>query len=299
MFSLEASPPRRLNCLAFSPDGLRLATCGEKGVVKVWSLPARAEERCPTTGRKSNDLVFFGADGSELFALRRGPTLLTRPLPAGKWRERTCPAGAVRLITPVPKAPNAFCHLDGRRGEYLGLVSLPDFSPIRLHQLGQPGFETIDAPQALACSADGNALVCADFGRCHLFSAECVALLGHWGHPVTALVSDIAVSPGGRAVAFCAASTLYFQRLAPDDTRVLHRLGKTHFMAVAWHPSGAFFATANGDGKVDYWDGHTGQHRESFDWKAGKLLDIAFDPTGDRAAACSEAGVVVVWDVDR
>jgi WD40 repeat protein len=68
---------------------------------------------------------------------------------------------------------------------------------------------------------------------------------------------------------------------------------------VAFHPSGAFFATANGDGKVDSWDSHTGERRESFDWGFGKLNDVTFDATGDRAACCSEAGEVVVWDVDR
>ncbi len=61
----------------------------------------------------------------------------------------------------------------------------------------------------------------------------------------------------------------------------------------------AFLATANGDGKIDYWDATTGERRESFDWGVGKLYDIAFDAAGDRAATCSVKGDVVVWDVDR
>ena len=78
-----------------------------------------------------------------------------------------------------------------------------------------------------------------------------------------------------------------------------HALGKTHFLGIAWHPSGAFFATANGDGKIDYWDAQTGQRRESYDWGVGKLNAVVFDPAGDRAACCSERGDVVIWDVDR
>ena len=45
--------------------------------------------------------------------------------------------------------------------------------------------------------------------------------------------------------------------------------------------------------------GHTGERRESFDWGVGKLNDVTFDSTGDRAACCAETGEIVVWDVDR
>jgi WD40 repeat protein len=77
------------------------------------------------------------------------------------------------------------------------------------------------------------------------------------------------------------------------------QIGRTHFLGAAWHPSGDFFATANGDGTVDFWDTRTGARRESFDWEAGKLHDVTFDANGDRAACCSLTGKVVVWDVDR
>ena len=29
------------------------------------------------------------------------------------------------------------------------------------------------------------------------------------------------------------------------------------------------------------------------------ISGIAFDPSGDRAAACSESGQVVIWDIDH
>jgi WD40 repeat protein len=60
-----------------------------------------------------------------------------------------------------------------------------------------------------------------------------------------------------------------------------------------------FFATANGDGKVDFWDSATGERRESFDWGIGKVRCVVFDRAGDRAACSSEAGDVVIWDLDR
>jgi WD40 repeat protein len=58
-------------------------------------------------------------------------------------------------------------------------------------------------------------------------------------------------------------------------------------------------ADGQGDGTVDTWDTRTGERRDSYDWKVGKLNGIAFDTTGDRAAACSATGKIVIWDVDR
>src|SRR5262245_54900058 len=105
------------------------------GLVQVWGLAARAEERCPGAGRGSNDVVFFGAEGRELFVLRRDRALLCKALPSGKWGERTCPAGKFLLIAPAPRRGTAFCYLSGIRGEYLGLVSLTGPSPIWLRRL--------------------------------------------------------------------------------------------------------------------------------------------------------------------
>ena len=65
-----------------------------------------------------------------------------------------------------------------------------------------------------------------------------------------------------------------------------------------FHPSGNFLASANGDGKIDYWS-LSGEPLQSFDWGVGKVNDVTFDPTGDRAACCAQSGDVVVWDVDR
>src|SRR5262249_49866270 len=110
----------------------------------------------------------------------------------------------------------------------------------------------------------------------------------------------IAVSPDGRRLACAAGGQLPLLALHPHRVAVArHQPGRTHFLPVAFHPSGGFFATANGDGKIDYWDARTGEHRQAFDWKVGKLYDVVFDPTGDRAACCSKTGQIVVWDVDH
>jgi WD40 repeat protein len=124
------------------------------------------------------------------------------------------------------------------------------------------------------------------------------ALVHKLGEPKGATVKALALSAHG-AVAWTAGSHLHLWKVDPPQEVAHHSLGRTHFLAVAFHPSGDFFATANGDGKIDYWDARTGAHGEAFDWGVGKLHDVIFDAAGDRAACCSTTGEIVVWDVDR
>jgi WD40 repeat protein len=55
-----------------------------------------------------------------------------------------------------------------------------------------------------------------------------------------------------------------------DDGRQLRswRLPPGNVDYLAFHPSGNFLASANGDGKIDYWS-TDGQPLQSFDWGVG------------------------------
>jgi WD40 repeat protein len=79
--------------------------------------------------------------------------------------------------------------------------------------------------------------------------------------------------------------------------RLLHP-GRAHFNGLCVHPSGAFFATAGGDGCVRFWDVESLRQVRAFKWDVGKLYALAFSPDGSLAAAGAEKGRVVVWDVD-
>ncbi len=288
MFTLRADPPRRLNAVAFSPDGARLAACGEMGAVKLWDLVTRAALKCPGAGRRSADRVFFAADGRELFVNRPG-VLLALPLPAGKWSTRHAAADIVSSATPLGDGLAA-CFAQHGISRRLAVISLADGAPAWARPEGDAWH--------LACSADGRRVASVGGERVAVYDSATGEPVALHERPGEASPTALAISPDGSAAAFCAASNLHFLRL-PEGTHAHHRLGKTHFLGVAWHPSGGFFATVNGDGKVDFWDGHTAERRGSFDWGLGKLTDITFDAAGDRAAACSESGHIILWDIDR
>lgn len=296
MFQLEHPGAGRLNALAISPDGSRLAACGDRGEVQVWDLASRSLVMRRRAGRRSVDGVFFGPDSETVYALTRPSRLLALPRGGRSWvdvsRQREV------LFACTDPRGRAFCALEV--GESVGLYRLDDLT-------GSWARARIEGPRdlaggvvALACSPDGLYLGCAHVhGQVSILDTQTGATVHSYASGATSFLTGLAVAPGGTAAACIASSVLLFHRLPAEGEPVRHRIGATHFLGIAWHPSGGFFATVKGDGTVDFWDGLTGQRRESLDWKTGKLLDIAFDPAGDRAAVCAESGKVVVWDVDR
>ena len=66
---------------------------------------------------------------------------------------------------------------------------------------------------------------------------------------------------------------------------------------LAFSPDGQALATVS-SGAVQFWDPANGQLRRTFDWGIGNILSIAFAPDGLTAAAGSDRGQIVIWDLD-
>lgn len=90
--------------------------------------------------------------------------------------------------------------------------------------------------------------------------------------------------------------------------------GRPYVTAIAVHPRGPV-ACARTNGTVTFWEIPSGlaegtssakpkesaakrEQLRTLDWKAGKLVSVAFSPDGALAAAGTEDGKIVVWDVD-
>ncbi|QJW97470.1 WD40 repeat domain-containing protein [Frigoriglobus tundricola] len=66
---------------------------------------------------------------------------------------------------------------------------------------------------------------------------------------------------------------------------------------IAVHPRGPV-ACARTNGTVTLGDADTREPFRTLDWKAGKLVSVAFAPDGALGAAGTEDGKIIVWDVD-
>jgi WD40 repeat protein len=284
-----------LEYVAFSPDGGTLAACGLRGPLQLWVLTGRSlahRVACESIIRT----IFFAPDGQGLFVLIDDAGVCLFDTDGGE-----------RLVSPVvgEDAYGAAFSADGRQ---VCLCSTPPSGQQLLQHFHLPGFRpgwTTDVPGdialvAMAFSLDGGLVAVAkSSGSVHLFDTASGTYRGRCGPVRSGEVRSVALSPDGETVIWCAASRLHVWRIDPPAEVAHHNLGRAHFFCVRIHPSGDFFATANGDGKIDFWDARTGAHRQSFDWGVGKLHAVTFDASGDRAACCGKTGEIVVWDVDR
>ena len=73
---------------------------------------------------------------------------------------------------------------------------------------------------------------------------------------------------------------------------------RKHFTGIAFHPTGRYLAATSNDTTVKLYDTATWQVAKAFAWDIGRLRSVAFSSDGMLAAAGSDKGKVVVWDVD-
>ncbi len=85
--------------------------------------------------------------------------------------------------------------------------------------------------------------------------------------------------------------TLSAPREVRSDTR-------RHFTGAAFHPSGKYLAATSNDATVKVYDTTTWKVEHTYTWDIGRVRSVAFSPDGTLAAAGSDTGKVIVWDVD-
>jgi WD40 repeat protein len=90
--------------------------------------------------------------------------------------------------------------------------------------------------------------------------------------------------------------------LSADDfskpVATLRNDNRKHFTGIAFHPSGRYLAVTSNDATVKLYDTATWEVARAFTWDIGRMRSICFSPDGTLAAAGSDTGKVVVWDVD-
>jgi len=87
-----------------------------------------------------------------------------------------------------------------------------------------------------------------------------------------------------------------------DLTSEPHKLSndnRKHFTDTAFHPSGRLLAATSNDTTVKCYDTTTWPLVRTYSWNIGRLRSIAFSPDGLLAAAGSDTGQIVVWDLEE
>ena len=119
--------------------------------------------------------------------------------------------------------------------------------------------------------------------------------------PLAAEVSDWVLSPDGALAACRHTVWVHVYPLRANFTKPLATLRNTNrkeFTGIAFHPSGKYLAATSNDETVKLYDTATWEVAHTFTWKIGRMRSVCFSPDGSLAAAGSDKGQVVVWDVD-
>ncbi len=301
---LQSKYPRSLGLLAFGPNGLVAAASAEfqtGALAEVWDATGPTPVwSYTTTGYGGRALAFLGT--RLLVGFSTGAEL---PDPnAANWR---APVTASRASWPHP----AFAPLADRvvvgytdRGAAALVCWTPSSRkrPWRVERW-EPGtyFRT-----GAATSADGTRVAfvtnvgsdpCKQFVTAHDTSTG--DRVARWELDPTGAVLQLAYSAcGTKLFARSSAHTVdVFDASTGARAGELVHPGRAFVTGIAVHPDGTV-ACARADGTVALWSPDTLNATRVLNWKAGRLEAVAFSADGALAAAGTEDGKVIVWDVD-
>jgi WD40 repeat protein len=285
---------RRAFGVAYSPDGRRLATTGEDGALRLWTLagpdgiPAR-----PRVLRAHDGDVWspvFSRDGRWLAACGVDGTVTVWDLTAG--------TGPVVLRGHRGVVSNVAFSPDGRR-----LASTSGDGTVRVWDrdgLHEPLVLAVPAtPLGVAFSPDGQYLAASgESGSVWLWDAagrgEPRVLGGHEG-----AVKQVAFSPDGRRLASGGVDgVVRISYVGEDGPPLVLRANDGTVENVAFSPDGRRVVSSHSDGHnaIRIWSSTSAVDPVVLYGHDGAVWSTAFSPDGQRVASVSSDGTVRLWD---
>lgn len=305
---LDSGKKRRaFNVVTFDPGGRLLAAGGDYQPTVVWDVVSGVE------------LARFDAYpvGRELhFQPRTGKLVLATPLGVRVCdlgtKQMGLPDDAVRAVAFDPGADRAvFCgrRADGHLWELRSAAHFgePDQVPLWAAPIGDASDESGYAYTLAFLSGDrfvsGERVDAPEPGRGRFRLAVRAATDGRLlqSSPNYAFDYNQSLSASQASERIVVQDAAQLRVYRSDDLaappRVLKNERRKHFTGVAFHPGGRYLAVTSTD-TVRLLDPASLGVVKTFTWNAGKMRSVAFSPDGSLGAAGTDAGTVVVWDVD-
>jgi len=291
-----------LRCVAFSPDGRRIASAGLDQTIKIWDAKTGDEILTLRGHTDAIQCLAFSPDGFQLASASQDVTVriwdaTPEPEQRSEYRTLLGHTGAVTDVAFHPKDESLLVSAgtdgtvrmwDARIGKELGTLTLP------------PSYERLK----VAFSRDGRHLAALSRqprGSLGVWEVDSRKLVGELRRP-RAGGRCLCFSPDGRHVVVAGNDhTVHVSdAMTGEEVQSPFKAHDWGVFALEFSPDGRHLATGSADRTVRIWDwnGSTELPLTSLQ-HAGRVTSVAYSRDGKRLASASLDRTVKVWDTAR